>query len=181
MMDATRTGRFNSLYNEHRLRVLRYLLRRTDDASAAEDLTAETFLVAWRRLDDVPHDALPWLLGTARRVLANHRRSISRRPPGRPLSLVAVADPIGGDQMVERVSEKQAFTEAFSGLSAADRRVLSLVAWDGLRAREGATAVGTTPAAFSLRLHRARHRLRQKMVSAGHPVGAESENARATA
>ncbi len=40
---------------------------------------AETFLVAWRRLDDVPADALPWLYGVARRVLANERRSAGRR------------------------------------------------------------------------------------------------------
>ena len=39
---------------------------------------AETFLVAWRRLDDVPADALPWLYGVARRVLANQRRSADR-------------------------------------------------------------------------------------------------------
>jgi RNA polymerase sigma-70 factor (ECF subfamily) len=36
----------------------------------APDVVAETFLVAWRRLDDVPADPLPWLYGVARRVLA---------------------------------------------------------------------------------------------------------------
>ena len=48
------------------------------------------FLTAWRRFDRVPDDALPWLLGVARRVLANARRSAARRPA---LAVAASAGP----------------------------------------------------------------------------------------
>ena len=56
-----------------------YLMRRTD-REGAFDAAEEVFLVAWRRLSEVPPGdrALPWLYGVARRVLANHRRSKSR-------------------------------------------------------------------------------------------------------
>jgi RNA polymerase sigma-70 factor, ECF subfamily len=58
--------------------VLAHALRRTD-AGAAHDAVAETFLVAWRRFDEVPRDPLPWLYGVARRVLADQRRAGRRR------------------------------------------------------------------------------------------------------
>ena len=66
---------FERLYRANYDRVLAYGLRRTDP-ERARDATAETFVVAWRRLADVPPDPLPWLLGVARRVLANERRAV---------------------------------------------------------------------------------------------------------
>ena len=72
------TTRHERLYREHADAVYRYALRR--DPGGAEDLVAEVFLVAWRRLDDVPAEAeLPWLLGVARRAHANQRRSTGRQ------------------------------------------------------------------------------------------------------
>jgi RNA polymerase sigma-70 factor, ECF subfamily len=69
-----------ALYHAHAAAVHAYAQRRMDDPSAAEDVLAETFLVAWRRLDRVPTaDPLPWLYATARHVVANHRRGDARR------------------------------------------------------------------------------------------------------
>ena len=76
-MPPTRDERFEGLFRENYAAVRGYALRRATP-EAAQDVVAETFLVAWRRLDDVPDDALPWLYGVARRVLANQRRSASR-------------------------------------------------------------------------------------------------------
>ena len=72
--------RFRSLYLDYYKQVYMYFRRRTD-TECAKDGTAETFLVAWRRFDQLPADdrVLPWLYGTARRVLANQWRS--RRQP----------------------------------------------------------------------------------------------------
>ena len=75
-----RRVRFENLFTRHHDPVLRYVVRRLDVREDAADLVAETFLIAWRRLDDVPENqALPWLYGVARRVLANHRRGELRR------------------------------------------------------------------------------------------------------
>src|SRR5947209_4298941 len=72
-----RRGAFEELFTAHYWAVRGYVLRR--DASAVEDTVAETFLVAWRRLDSLSDDPLPWLLGVARRVLANQQRAERRR------------------------------------------------------------------------------------------------------
>jgi RNA polymerase sigma-70 factor (ECF subfamily) len=73
--------RFRHVYAEHFDRVLGYALRRVGRPEDAADVVAETFLVAWRRLRDVPHEPATrlWLYGVARRVLANQRRGERRR------------------------------------------------------------------------------------------------------
>jgi len=70
------------MYAAHRVPLLGYALRRTDNTDDAADVLAETFLAAWRRLDEVPRgdEARLWLYGTARRVLANHRRAPQNHP-----------------------------------------------------------------------------------------------------
>lgn len=167
-----RTVRFESIFNAAYGRVLAYALRRTADRGAAEEVAAETFLVAWRRLEVVPEQPLPWLLGTARRVLANQRRSSRRRfpdGPHAPIDLVEAIDP--GTSTAELVAEREAFANAFAALGARDREVLALVAWDGLQPREAARVMGCTAAAFSLRLFRARRRLLKELEAHGHSLG----------
>src|SRR4051812_4165284 len=73
-----RRARMDDLFTAYAADVHAFAARRTSPA-AAEDVVAETFLVAWRRLDSVPEPAKPWLLAVARRVLANQRRSDGRR------------------------------------------------------------------------------------------------------
>src|SRR5690242_21041229 len=77
MPDETRQERFEAVFRAHVALVRRYVARRTGEG--VDDVVAETFPAAWRRLDDVPADAAPWLLGTARRMLANQRRAAPRR------------------------------------------------------------------------------------------------------
>lgn len=81
--DADRI-RFEQLYRETYPALLGHLLRRVSGPTAAADVLAETYLVAWRRIQDVPvgGDARPWLFGVARRALANHERSPGRASPG---------------------------------------------------------------------------------------------------
>jgi RNA polymerase sigma-70 factor, ECF subfamily len=172
---AARARQFEAIFNACYPRVLGYAIRRTDDRGAAEDAVSEAFLVAWRRLDDVPgegEDALPWLLGVARKVLSNQRRAAGRRAPDGPIvPLEAVADPDPGAAVADRVADREAFAAAFASLSAGDREVLALVSWDGLAPREAATVIGTSAATFSLRLHRARKRLMKELVLRGHSFG----------
>ncbi len=76
--DGGDAQRFAALWDAHASRVQAYALRRVG-ADAAEEIVAETFLVAWRRLAQVPGDPLPWLLVVARNTIANQRRSGYRR------------------------------------------------------------------------------------------------------
>jgi RNA polymerase sigma-70 factor (ECF subfamily) len=172
------TGRareFETIFSACYPRVLGYAIRRTDDRTAAEDAVSETFLIAWRRLDVVPTEALPWLLGVARKVIANQRRAAGRRAPNGPLvPLEAVADVDPRAAVADLVADRQAFATAFAALSPADREVLALVSWDGLSAREAATVLGCKPSTFHLRLHRARRRLLKELGAAGHSFGEHS-------
>jgi RNA polymerase sigma-70 factor (ECF subfamily) len=145
---------FERLYAENAGAVRGYVLRRCDSA-AADDVVADVFLVAWRRLDELPEDALPWLLGTARRVLANHARARDRwvalhkhLAAERP----AVSPPFGA-------SVDGTVLRALATLRPTDREALLLVAWEGLAPARAARALGVRPATFSVRLHRARRRL----------------------
>ena len=177
----SRASRFEAIFRATYPRVLAYALRRAEDRDGAEEIVSETFMVAWRRLDAVPGDPLPWLLGTARRVLANQRRSARRRwPEGRhaSLDLVEVADL--GTAPLERLAEREAFMSAFAKLRERDREVLSLIAWDGLGVREAAEVIGCTAPTFSIRLHRARQRLLKELKASGHSLG-EQANARRSA
>jgi RNA polymerase sigma-70 factor (ECF subfamily) len=157
LVEATRNERFESIFREHHAAVRAYALRRAPH-DMAQDVVAETFLVAWRRLDDIPADPLPWLYGVARRVLANARRSADR---GLALErrLAAAAVPAGLADPGERVGEAELVRAALARLSERDRETLMLVAWEELSPARAARAAGCTRAAFAVRLHRARGRL----------------------
>ena len=138
---AERRRRFDELYAGNNRELLGYLLRRTQNTDDAADAFAETFLVAWRRLDDLPagHEARLWLYGTARRTLANQRRGQRRR--------LALADRLRADlalsyQPPGRAGELAEISAAFRGLPEPDRELLALVAWEGLDPGQIATVLG---------------------------------------
>lgn len=171
--DSQRAERFAALFRSHYGRVLSYAARRIDDRAAAEDAAAETFTIAWRRYEELPSDPLPWLLGTARKVLANQRRAAKRRAAGPLVPLDQVEAPAAEAAVEERVADRSALASAFSALSERDREALALIAWDGLAVHEAAAVVGCTPARFSVRLHRARRRLMKELEAHGHSWGEE--------
>ncbi len=158
-MTSDRRARFEEIYDAFSGLILAYASRRTADAQDAADIVAETFTIAWRRLDDVPAGdrARPWLYGVARRVLANHHRGNARRERLRDRLAVdadEMHDPtaeIGGPDLDRIVS-------ALSALSDSDRELLTLVAWDELDRDEIAVVLGCSAATVRLRLHRARKR-----------------------
>lgn len=165
----TREDRFEELFREHYGAVRGYALRRIP-GDVAQDVVSETFLVAWRRLDDVPADALPWLYGVARRVLANQRRSaervsaLERRVAGMTPA-IAVSNDLG-----ENLGEGEFVRAALGRLSDRDREALMLVAWHGLSGARAARAAGCTRTAFAVRLHRARARLAAQMDALQSPA-----------
>jgi len=148
---------FRALYACHRDDVWRYLRRRTEH-DVAEDLTTEVFVVAWRRRPDLTTDALPWLYGVARHVLANHRRG-----DGRAAALTEKAGRHAlavEDDHADRVGVRADVAAALRQLPPTDREVLLLVAWEGLTSTEVARVLGCRASAARVRLHRARKRLR---------------------
>lgn len=157
MSDVERT-RFEALFTQHYAAVVRYAVRRVGRESA-EEIVAETFLVAWRRLDQVPDIALPWLYGTARRLVANElrRRARARRLGER----VEANGSVTADDPGELVPQQLYLQAALAALSERDREVLRLAEWEQLTPAEGALVMGCTTAAFKVRLHRARRRFRQ--------------------
>jgi RNA polymerase sigma factor (sigma-70 family) len=135
--------------------VLAYALRRADRATA-EDVVAETFVIAWRRLDDVPDPPLPWLLGVARRVLANQRRGERRRH--------ALLDRLRREPAPQPPPAEQGRAlAALAGLGERDREALLLHAWEGLDHAGAGTVMGCSAAAFAVRLHRARRRFAREL------------------
>jgi RNA polymerase sigma-70 factor (ECF subfamily) len=158
-LTIARHRRFERLYEEHASAVLRYCLRRVRTSALADDACSETFLVAWRRLDDVPPEARPWLLAVARRVVANLLRGDGRREALR--ARLVVAPTAWLDCSDSREDER--LEAALAALSEADREALTLVYWDGLTTAEAAKAMSTTPAAIRVRLYRARRRLELKL------------------
>lgn len=172
--------RFERLYRDHARDILGYALRRCPDPDDAADAVAETFLVAWRRLPEVPlgEEGRLWLYGTARLVVANQRRGERRRNRlteqlRGELRRQLPAEPAEGPTEILR---------ALAALKEPDRELLMLVGWEGFTPAQAARVLGVTPLAARSRLHRARRRLRVRLaeIRAGGSIenGLEAKEAR---
>ncbi|MCK2213095.1 RNA polymerase sigma factor [Actinomadura sp. ATCC 31491] len=160
---AADADRFTSMYDECRQRVWAYAVSRAG-RQVADEVVSETFAIAWRRLGDVPEPALPWLLGVARNVLRDNVRAEARRE-----ALAAELRSWTEGDVADQVAERLGVLRALATLPDDDREVLLLVAWQGLAPKEAARVVGCSSAAFRVRLHRARRRLRQAMDQPAAP------------
>ena len=173
-------GRFQAVYDAHYGAVTAYVRRRTTDHLDAQDAVADTFTIAWRRLDEVPdvEAARPWLYGVARRVLANQRRGNQRRADlsdrvrsHRPASTDVEGDVVAAD-------ERRIVLAALSRLRPVDQEILRLAAWEELAHRQIAGVVGCSEASVAVRLHRARLRLAQEIGKEGRRVGQKTSRRR---
>jgi RNA polymerase sigma factor (sigma-70 family) len=153
---------FEALYVAHRSHVVAYCLRRAPRSDAYE-AADETFLIAWRRHDDVPTgQERAWLYGVAYRVLANqHRGERRRRQLSARLAQVRPQDLAGPEQEVVRSADQQLLWRAYQRLGPDDQEVLRLVAWEELPHEQVGVALGCGATAARQRLHRARERLAQ--------------------
>jgi RNA polymerase sigma factor (sigma-70 family) len=138
----------------------------------AEDVVMEVFVIACRRLDAIPTDAqLPWLLGCARRVLANQRRGERRAQ--------ALTDRLRDSLRNAEVepAAAEALAAALQQLSGRDQEVLLLGAWEGLTPHELGIALGCSRTAAAVRLHRARRRFAAaySRATAGDPADHRAE------
>lgn len=163
--DAARRRRFEEVVAVVYEPVQRYLRRRTDDATA-DDVLGDVLLVLWRRLDEVPADAsLPYAYGIARGCLANSVRTAARQQ--------RLVQRLAQQPRTEDVDGDDALAEALDSLPEADRELLRLWAWEQLAPAELALVLGISANAVSIRLHRAKQKLRELLVPRkdGAPTG----------
>jgi RNA polymerase sigma-70 factor, ECF subfamily len=173
--EGARAIRFTTVATEVWEPLQRYLRRRTR-ADDVDDVAAETLTVLWRRLDDVPAGSeLPWCYAIARRCLANHRRGSARRRHlvdrlvGRGEPLTDDGDPGAGIDGADPVLQA-----ALAMLSADDRELVTLWAWEQLSVTEIAVVLGATANTVSVRLRRARQRLAGHLGDTACHIGGEA-------
>lgn len=162
-----RAALFRGVYEHCYGAIYAYAARRVG-ASSADEVAAETFLIAWRRMDALPVDPLPWLYGVARNVVLRHWVDTGRQQRVRSvLGHERLPTPPG----LQDESGDWRLWEAWEHLADADREVLALVAWEDLRVSDAARVLGCSAPVFSVRLHRARRRLARLL--AAHPRASE--------
>lgn len=164
--DPSDDARFSALFVATQTAVRAVAARIVPDAAAVDDVVADVYLVAWRRLDEVPEDpaaSLRWLFGVARYASANAQRAARRRS--------ALRDRVHATPDRRRVvippdddgDDGRALAAAFARLGAADRAILLLAGWDGLGVREIGDLLGCSRGAAATRLSRARARLEEEV------------------
>lgn len=165
--DALRR-RFEQVFTTTSDAVLSYALRRVDAPEDAADVLAETFLVAWRRIQDVPPGDAGrlWLYGVARRVLANHRRGSNRRRNLGSKLATTLSDHISSPT-TDAVETGLAVRRALARLHEDDRELIRLSSWEGLTPVELSTVLAIPAVTVRTRLHRARQRLRVQLIATG--------------
>jgi len=150
---------FRATYDD----LLCFVERRIPPA-AADDVVAEVFLTAWRRFDDVPvarDQARAWLFTVAHNVLRNRQRSEIRQ---QSLALRIVREPVmAPGAEADDVAARVDLARAWQRLSVDEQQVLTLTVFEGLTGPQAAGVLGISRPAFSLRLLRARRRLRHHL------------------
>ncbi len=154
--ERERGRRFEELFGAYGADIVDYCGWRAGCVSDAQDAVAEVFLTAWRRLDEVPRGdaARVWLYATARRVIANQRRSTRRGAAlVERMAITTAPDPQGDP-------EASLVHEALRQLNPIDKEVLLLSEWEGLSPAQIASVLHCPKVTARGRLHRARRRFR---------------------
>ena len=169
---ACEHDRFEALYEQHYPAVLRYAARRVG-AEAARDIAAETFTIAWRRLDQVPAgQSLPWLYTTARNCVANELRRRERRErlDSRMRTEATRGPAVASREPAEQAADRLAVLAALATLRPKDQEALRLIEWEHLDITAAAAVMGCSAGTFRVWLHRARRRLAHALDQASSPT-----------
>ncbi|MFD5074343.1 RNA polymerase sigma factor [Streptomyces sp. NPDC058371] len=154
-------AQFTDVYRAHYEDVLRFVRRRAHPMNV-DDIVGETFLAAWRRRRELPENPRPWLFGAARNVMLNANRGMRRQAALVVHIQQAAATADVDDPAVDATAEVDSridLVAAWRSLPPADQEVLALHVWEELDARDAATVLGCTRAAYAMRLTRAKRRL----------------------
>jgi RNA polymerase sigma factor (sigma-70 family) len=158
---------FAAVFDAHRDRAFRHALRLVASAHDAEDVVAGAFFELWRKRDAVPivdGSVLPWLLATTTNLARNsgrglrrYRAAIDRLPRSQDL-----VDP--AETAEERIAREQLLA-AVRALGEPDATLVLLTSLEGLTSAEAAAALGLSPGAARVRMHRARKRLQARLTA----------------
>lgn len=168
--DAALERRFRQVFDAHHEQVYTYCRRRCD-VETARECTAEVFLTAWRRFEDIPPDdrALRWLYGVARKALANefrrqrrHRNLITR------VKLLWQPSFADVETVVVRNEDHQAVLDALARLRPQDQELLRLAVWEELSHGDIGEVIGCSAHAVDQRIARASKRLASELRRTGH-------------
>jgi len=165
-MEADHTAaraRFERIFDSYYAELTRFATRRVGPDTAG-DVVASTFLIAWRRVAEIPtQHPRAWLYATARHVIANELRAQARRD--RLGARVGPADAASVEDHAGQVSEQLRVGAVLAELSPADQEVLRLTEWEGLDLAEVALVLGCSRTTAKVRLHRARRRFAAKLFA----------------
>jgi RNA polymerase sigma-70 factor (ECF subfamily) len=155
---------FEQLFRDTRTDLLAYILRRSRNAEDAADVLAETYLIAWQKLEKVPQGdrARLWLFGVARNLLM---KGASRHRSGSAL-VERLANELRSTDPVHLPVEDErrgALRAVLAALPVRDREILTMTAWEGLTPKQIAVVMGTSANVVRVRLHRARTRLKRQL------------------
>jgi RNA polymerase sigma factor (sigma-70 family) len=164
---------FSELYRRTQVDVLAFLLRRCSSAEDAADCLAETYLLAWKKRDQMPSGAetRPWLFGVARNVI-RRGNELRDRTTAAASALAAEVERSGTVCPAPDIAEPDPVMAAIDQLSELDREIITMLIWDDLAPREVAAVLGLTPNVVRVRAHRARAKL--KATLAGQDLGGEA-------
>jgi RNA polymerase sigma-70 factor (ECF subfamily) len=161
-------SRFEAIFDRHFAEIDRYLARRIG-AQLADDLAADTFVVAFRsraRYDANAPNARPWLYGIAANLARRHWRTERRRlrayarTGADPLSSTDVDEV---ERRIDALAAGPALAGALAALKPRDREILLLFAWADLSYEEIATALAIPVGTVRSRLSRTRARVRNQL------------------
>jgi RNA polymerase sigma factor (sigma-70 family) len=157
--DGSRLSRLFRMRNAVRA----YVHRRCANPNDVEEIVADTYVVAWQRIKDVPvddHEAFHWLRAVARRILANAYRSARRTRLVQERVMHEASTQMGVDHLpVERLD----LITAWQKLALPDQRILVLVGLHGLNDAAIAARLGCSHEAARVRIHRARRRYEEHL------------------
>ena len=161
-----RRERFRVLYNDLYDDLWRYVQRRSINTEEARDTLSEVFLVAWRRLEDIPagKEARLWLFGVARNLVKTSWRKRKRSGDlvvriGSEMSTRGTTDEELDNSGVLKI------VKALQFLSESDQEILRLLAWENLSHKEISVVLGCSENAVAIRIRRARVRLMKVLQS----------------
>lgn len=162
---------FTALFAAHYLSVLRYAERRAGDQQVAEDIAADTFELAWVRLQEGREVDRPWLFVTASFKLGDHYKRGTRKAAAEAALARLVEEPDAPMTALDRL----AVHDALRTLNDREREAVMLTYWDGLSAAEAAAVLRCSVSAVWVALSRARTKLRGILLSDPSPAGGEHD------